>query len=111
MISGMNKGGIMNHTEGKVELEKKGYDLIIRKEAGGRVAYVFSTDDAERITALWNAADGMSNEEAVRYLTHAKEMVEWLRNAETLIGAIEKETGTRYGTRDIIVGILKRLEG
>jgi hypothetical protein len=32
------------------------------------------SDNSKRIIALWNAADGMTNEDAVRYLEHGKEM-------------------------------------
>jgi hypothetical protein len=40
-----------------------------------------------RIVALWNAADGMTTEEAVRYLEHGPEMVEIIRRLH------DKQTG------------------
>ena len=37
---------------------------------------VVTTDyNARRIEAFWNAADGMTTEEAVRYIKHGREMV------------------------------------
>jgi hypothetical protein len=53
--------------------------MAVNKEISG-----FSKYDADRIASLWNAADGMTTEEAVRYLEHGPEMVEAVRANITL---------------------------
>jgi hypothetical protein len=59
---------------------------------------------ADRIASLWNAADGMPTEEAVKYIEHGREMEEFIRTlakrgknsvpkvlAKSLLAKLEKE--------------------
>jgi hypothetical protein len=59
--------------------------------------------NAEKAEALWNAADGMTTEEAVRYLEYGREMVEianeWLAH------------GPNGSFRSRLRNILTKLEG
>jgi hypothetical protein len=40
---------------------------------------VTTDKNARRFETLWNAADGMSNEDAVKYLEHGAEMLEYVK--------------------------------
>ena len=66
------------HTKGKVRAE--GMNILLEKE-GYTLTNCSSMDNEERkantqrIASLWNAADGMTTEEAVKYITHGREMV------------------------------------
>lgn len=57
----------MKHTQEKIEIDN-----------GYKLAWLLTNDrweeNRERISALWNAADGMTTEEAVRYLEHGREI-------------------------------------
>jgi hypothetical protein len=70
-----NKGGIMKHTEGKMN-QGPYYksDLHIGAEICEckPLDTIVAIANAERIAALWNAADGMSNDEAVKALKNYK---------------------------------------
>jgi hypothetical protein len=71
----------MKHTEGKVKIDvdriHNGH-VDIAVMARYRNFKPINTDEvsanAERIAALWNAADGMTNEEAVEALTEYKSL-------------------------------------
>jgi hypothetical protein len=60
--------------------------------------------NAERITALWNAADGKSNEDAVKALENHEEIVNTLKTFAQYYGP------TTY-TRDTAAELLAKLEG
>lgn len=62
------------HSKGKV---KKVYSLAFSIE--GEFCEN-KPDDIARFEALWNAADGITTAEAVKYLKHGREMVERLRH-------------------------------
>jgi len=63
------------HTKGEVGLFK--FSGLFDSEIITRVDE--RTANKKRGAALWNAADGMTTEEAVRYLTHGPEMVEFIK--------------------------------
>ena len=54
----------MKHTQGKITNQGQ----------------LHGREDHYRVVALWNGADGMPTEEAVRYLEHGRDMVESLKN-------------------------------
>lgn len=67
--------------------------------------------NAERVFDFWNATDGMTTEEAVRYLEHGREMVEALA---TCYSSMLNENPTflnRRWLRNVIKTLLAKLEG
>jgi hypothetical protein len=70
----------MGHTKGKVEVTPYGGvvnypNYVLRKNDGGYDCEPHTmASNAKRITTLWNAADGMSNEDAVKALEHYEDM-------------------------------------
>jgi hypothetical protein len=65
----------MKHTQGKVQ--QNGQNGIHMGPTCIALTYGNDPnrkDNAEHIAALWNAADGMTTEEAVKYIEHGREM-------------------------------------
>jgi hypothetical protein len=58
--------------------------------------------NAEHIEALWNAADGMTTEEAVKYLEHGRQMVQMLVDY--------KESSNSVYITDKVNNLLAKLE-
>jgi hypothetical protein len=63
--------------------------------------------NAERIAALWNAADGMPTEEAVKYIEHGPK---WDKMIEDIIDTINDEMLDSHNVHMKISGILAGLE-
>jgi hypothetical protein len=79
----------MKHTEGKIKrkdttfINKNGHIMF-----SGWSSQTMSCEEhdanMDRGEALWNAADGMTTEEAVRYLEHGPKMEAWLRKLDAI---------------------------
>jgi hypothetical protein len=79
----------MKHSEGKVSISSSALvvseDLKIIANCLSIMEGLSILDmeiieaNAERIASLWNAAEGMSNEEALKYIKHGKEMEEVIK--------------------------------
>jgi hypothetical protein len=115
------------HTKGKVIVKEWEEEIIIDSEYNGFgtqfklsiwnayqealskvcTALAFTRKEAranaDRIASLWNAADDMTTDDAVRYLEHGREMVE-------LLGRAIKTTNAKY-LREDIENLLAKLEG
>jgi hypothetical protein len=86
----------MKHTSGEIAVHRKtSHSNILVGELNGMPFEVASTqrgtryDDpnAERITALWNAANGMTTEQAVKYLKYGEDAKELLADLLPLLKA------------------------
>jgi hypothetical protein len=79
----------MKHTQGKIQTGyyggiKDGVVAVVRDEQTKRKLFSIFLDtftgldeahaNAERLELVWNAADGMTTEQAVRYIEHGAEM-------------------------------------
>ena len=75
----MKAGGVKGNTIkiGKQVIAKIGPTLNYGANAGKPIEE--SKHNAERIEALWNAANDMTTEEAMKYITHGREMIKSLR--------------------------------
>ena len=68
--------------------------------------------NVERVIALWNAANGMPTEEAVKYIEHGREMVKILKAAKAITDEKDR-TGTLCKLTTVLVdtdSILTKLE-
>ena len=110
----------MKHTQGKVQVSSS---TMLVNEDRMLIANTFSMQglgdiqpdilesqaNANRIAAIWNAANGMPTEEAVKYIEHGREMVHHLSQALMIIKHANKTeyTGVEIG----LIEILAKLEG
>jgi hypothetical protein len=89
----------MKHTQGEVDGRKNVSSIDIWEIPGPNcIARIFDLPDstirdgnATRFVTLWNAANGMTTEEAVRYLKHGREMESFIRNAYMSFDATIRE--------------------
>jgi hypothetical protein len=105
----------MEHTKGKVTTDVLSHRVQIFGEVNSNpycVAEVqrgtrYDIPNADRIASLWNAANGMTTEEAVRYLEHGREMVKLLNETK---GEFLSD-GTHSNLFYEIVELIDELEG
>ena len=79
----------MKHTKGEMITRSLSNEIVgifepdnPKKNKGWAIAECQGPDkhaNAERMVSLWNAADGLTTEQAVAYLKHGAEMAETLR--------------------------------
>lgn len=69
------------HTKGEIEVhaEEDGLHFLMQKDppegfTGIAIACYLTKEDAEHIAALWNAANGMTTKQVVKYIEHGREM-------------------------------------
>ena len=59
----------------KTYVNESGHIIYLMREGETALGQMSSVEEAKDISSLINASEGMTNDEAVRYLTHGAEMV------------------------------------
>lgn len=110
----------MKHTQGLAD--KVGTSIVRFGDAfkfSVDIATCEKEEDAKRMYSLWNASNGMTTEQAVRYLEHGAEMEQELKEARGIIRecaiSLEGES-VSYAERvseyaDAINNLIAKMEG
>ena len=110
----------MKHTEGKIQTGfysgiKDGVTAIMRHVSTKRKLFLAYIDtftaleeaqaNAERLELIWNAADGTTNEQAVRYLEHGAQAIEAMKLFS------KKPNTLSIGKQTYVESIIANMEG
>jgi hypothetical protein len=101
----------MKHAQGRIAMHT-GTDGAVLYNADGTIAdipidLIEWEGNAIHMKAIWNAAEGMTTEQAVRYLEHGAEMV---KTMETLMNTLQLASNGEWDNT-VVKDLIAKMEG